>query len=109
MTLHRRMRQDEVSVYFWNGSSFEKVPLPDDLPSPEIKFRKNSAAVKNYGGAVTPLRWLKSAELELSSDLMMLDRGSGATYAGLVRFTLAFDAQHHASVKKVGKAKTEVE
>ena len=33
---------------------------------------------------------------------------SGATYTGKVRFTLAFDPQHHASVKNVGKTKTEV-
>jgi hypothetical protein len=84
------------------------VPLPEDLPSPDIKFPKKSGPVKNYGGAVTPLRWLKSGELELSSDLMMLDRDTGATYTGVVRFTLAFDAQHDASVKKVGKTKTEV-
>ena len=65
--------------------------------------------MKNYGGAVTPLRWLKSGDLELSTDLMMLCRESGATCTGVVQFTLAFDAQHHASVKKVGKTKTKVE
>jgi len=99
----------EVSVYFWNGSTFEEVALPEELPSPDIKFRKNSGTVKNYGGAVTPLRWLKSGDLELSSDSIMLDRNSGATYTGELRFTLAFDAQHHASVKKVGKTKTKVD
>ena len=31
------------------------------------------------------------------------------TYTGELRFTLAFDAQHHASVKNVGKTKTKVE
>lgn len=106
---NRGDKDGEVSVYFWNGSTFDGVPLPDDLPSPDIKFRKGTGAVKNYGGAVTPLKWLKSGELELSSDLMMLDRDSGATYTGVVRFTLAFDPQHHASVKKVGKTKTKVE
>ena len=99
----------EVSVYFWDGSSFEQVALPEELPSPHIKFPKDCGAVKNYGGAATPLRWLKSGELELSSDLMMLCRGSGATCTGELRFTLAFDEQHHASAKKVGKTKTEVE
>ena len=99
----------EVSVYFWNGSTFEAATLPDNLPSPDIKFPKDCGAVKNYGGAATPLRWLKSGDLELSSDLMMLCRGSSATCTGVLRFTLAFDAQHHASVTKVGKTKTEVE
>jgi len=110
---NRGDKAGEVSVYFWNGSTFEEVPLPDELelPSPDIKFRKEhkSGHIKNYGGAVTPLRWLKSGELELSSDAMMLHGDSGATYTGVVRFTLAFDAQHHASVKNVGKTKTKVE
>jgi hypothetical protein len=102
-------KEGEVSVYFWNGSTFEAATLPDDLPSPDIKFPKDCGAVKNYGGAATPLRWLKSGDLELSSDLMMLCRESSATCTGELRFTLAFDAQHHASVTKVGKTKTEVE
>jgi hypothetical protein len=107
---NRGDKAGEVSVYFWNGSTFEEATLPDDLPSPDIKFRKEheSGHVKNYGGAVTPLRWLKSGQLELSSDAMMLHSNSGATYTGELRFTLAFDQQHHASVKKVGKTKTEV-
>ena len=99
----------EVKVYLWNGSTFEEATLPDNLPTPHIKFPKDCGAVKNYGGAATPLRWLTSGDLELSSDLMMLCRGSGATCTGELRFTLAFDAQHHASVTKVGKTKTEVE
>lgn len=102
-------REGDTSVYFWNGSAFDKISLPDDLPGPAIKFRKGaSGGVKNYGGAVKPLRWLKSGGLELSSDVMMLSRGDGATYTGVVVITLAFDAQHHASVRKVGKTKTEV-
>jgi hypothetical protein len=98
----------EVKVYFWNGSAFEEATIPEDLPIPHIKFRKSTGSVKNYGGAAMPVRWLKSGDLELSRDLMMLDRDSGATYTGELRFTLAFDAQHHASVKNVGKTKTEV-
>ncbi len=105
---NRGYKEGEVSVYFWNGSAFEGVTLPDDLPSPNIKFPKDCGAVKNYGGAATPLGWLKSGHLELSSDLMMLCRGSGATCRSELRFTLAFDPQHHASVKNVGKTKTEV-
>ena len=107
---NRGYKAGEVSVYFWGGSTFEEATLPDVLPSPDIKFRKEheTGHVKNYGGAVTPLRWLKSGELELSSDAMMLHSNSGATYTGELRFTIAFDAQHRASVKKVGKTKTEV-
>jgi hypothetical protein len=107
---NRGDKAGEVSVCFWNGSTFEEAPLPDDLPSPDIKFRKESESghVKNYGGAVKPLRWLKSGELELSSDSMMLTE-DGLTYTGVLRFVLAFDAQRRAVVKKVGKTKTEVE
>jgi hypothetical protein len=104
----RGYKEGEVSVYFWNGSSFEQVALPEELPSPEIKLPKDCGAVKNYGGAATPVRWLRSGDLELSSDLMMLCRESGATCTAEVRFTLAFDWQHQASVKKIGKTKTEV-
>ena len=102
-------REGHATVYFWNGSAFEEIPLPDNLPDPDIKFRKGrGGAVKNYGGAVKPLRWLKPAELELSSNSMMLSDVDGATYTGVVVFTLAFDAKHHASVKKIGKTKTHV-
>ena len=106
---NRGYKEGEVSVYFLNGSTFEQATLPDDLPSPDIKFPKDCGAVKNYGGAATPLRWLESGDLELSSDLMMLCRDSGATCTGELRFTLAFDQQHHASLKKAGKTKTRVE
>jgi hypothetical protein len=98
----------EVKVYFWNGTTFDEASLPENLPSPDIKLPKDCGAVKNYGGAATPVRWLRSGDLELSSDLMMLCRESGATSTAEVRFTLAFDAQHHTSVKKIGKTKTEV-
>jgi hypothetical protein len=51
---NRGDKAGEVSVCFWNGSTFEEVPLPDDLPSPHINFGKAEAEpVKNYGGAVT--------------------------------------------------------
>ena len=105
---NRGDRSGEVKVYVWNGSAFDEASLPEDLPSPDIKLPKDCGAVKNYGGAVMPLRWLRSGDLQLSSDLMMLCRESGDTCTAEVRFALAFDAQHHASVKKVGKTKTEV-
>jgi hypothetical protein len=103
-------KEGEASAYFWNGAVFEEAPLPAHLPDPEINFGKGAGdSVKNYGGAVKPLRWLKSGELELSSDLMMLSRANGRSYTGLVVFTVAFDAQHHSSVHRVGKTKTRVD
>jgi len=97
-------------VCFWNGSGFDKVFLPENLPHPDIKFPKGKdESVKPYGGGVKPLRWLKSGDLEMSSEEMMLSRDSGKSYTGVLQFTISFDAQHHPSVKKVGKTKTEVE
>jgi hypothetical protein len=103
-------RHRETTVYFWNGSAFVSVPLPDDLPSPHIKFRKGAnGAVKNYGGGVRPIRWLKSGDLELSSEEVMLSRVDDMTYTGTIVITIGFDARHHAVVKKVSKTKTRVE
>ncbi|HVS21623.1 MAG TPA: hypothetical protein VHD88_07230 [Pyrinomonadaceae bacterium] len=103
-------RHRETTVYFWNGSAFEPIPLPDDLPGPEIKFHKGAGRdVKNYGGGVKPVRWLKSGELEVSNEEMMLSRVDSLTYTGTVLITIGFDAQHHASNKSVSKTKTSVE
>ena len=107
----RDEREGATNVYFWNGLAFEDVPLPVDLPGPDIKFRPQDQAggVKAYGGGVKPLRWLKSGSLELSSDSTMMSRESGDTYTGVLLITIAFDAKRHASVQKVGKTKTTVE
>jgi hypothetical protein len=97
-------------VCLWNGSGFDKVFLPEDLPVPESKFPKGKGEnVKPYGGGVKPLRWLKSGDLEMSSEDEVLSRDDGKSYTGVLRFVLGFDAQHRASVKKVGKTKTKVD
>jgi hypothetical protein len=97
-------------VCFWNGSGFDKVFLPENLPVPKIKFPKGKGEnVKPYGGGVKPLRWLKSGDLEMSSKDMVLLEDDDKSYTGLLQFTISFDAQHKASVKTVGKTKTEVE
>src|SRR5215472_18197110 len=59
-------KNGEVTVYFWNDSTFQEVPLPDDLPFPNIKFRRDVGSIRHYGAWLTPLRWLKPGELELS-------------------------------------------
>jgi len=105
---NRGDKSGEVKVYFRNGSAFEEGSLPEDLPFPHIKFPKDCGDVKNYGGAVTPLRWLKSGDLELYSDLMMLCRESNDTCTAELHFTLGFDAQRHGSVKTTGKSKTRI-
>ena len=104
-----RVEERSVFVCFWNGSGFDKVFLPENLPSPDIKYPKGKGgSPKPYGGGVTPVKWLKSGDLEMSSDDMMFSRDDNKSYTGVLRFMIAFDAQHHASVKNVGKTKTEV-
>jgi hypothetical protein len=100
-----------ASVWFWNGSAFESVPLPDNLPLPEIKLRKRDegSGVKNYGGGEEPVRWLKSGDLELSSQQTQMAHESGRTYTASVTITIGFDAQRHASVKSVSKTRTRID
>jgi hypothetical protein len=106
----REISRTRGGCLFWNGSGFDRVFLPEKLPSPRMKFPKGKEGnVKPYGGGLTPLKWLKSGELELSSEDMMLSRDDGKSYTGLLRFTISVDARHKASVKTVGKTKTEVE
>ena len=107
----RDNREGETNVYFWDGSEFKEVPLPKNLPDPKITFRKaaEGGGVKNYGGGTKPLRWLKSGELELATDSMMLSRADDHSYTGTVKFTVIFDAKHHATLKTVGKSKTTVD
>jgi len=106
----RGEKEGSAGAYFWNGSAFEAGTFPETLPDPDINYGKGGGGgVKNYGGFITPLRWLKSGELELSSDQTMMSRVNDKTYTGVVLFTLAFDAQHHATVHKVGKSKTKVD
>ncbi len=106
----RDNREGETSVYFWNGSAFDEITLPENMPGPHIDFGKHvNDSVKNYGGGTKPVRWLKSGDLELSSDSTMMSRENSGTYTGVVVFTLTFDAKHHASVQSVGKTKTRVD
>lgn len=105
----RGTKVGETSIFFWNGSVFEEATLPDDLPEPKIHFGRDTGGVKNYGGVVKALRWLKSGELELSSDLTMMSRETSKSYMGVVVFTLRFDSHHRASVRRVGKTKTTID
>jgi hypothetical protein len=103
----RNQVSGQTIVYFWNGMAFEEVRLPGNLPEPKIEPRKGSGGVKLKGYALAPLRWVKPGELELSNELMGTGREDGARYTGVVVITVELTAPH-ASVKKVGKTKTEV-
>jgi hypothetical protein len=103
----RNQVSGQTAVYFWNGVAFEEVRLPANLPEPKIEPRKGSGGVKLKGYALAPLRWLKPGELELSNESMGIGREDGGRYTGVVVITVELTAPH-ASVKKVGKTKTEV-
>jgi hypothetical protein len=106
----RGFKEGDVSVYFWTGTKFELVEMPKTLPNPDIKFARGAGGeVKNYGGAPKPLRWLKSGELLMSNDAVMLSRVDGKTYSGIITFTLAFDKNRHATVRNISKTKTTVD
>lgn len=87
------------------------MPLPEKLPVPKIKFGKaaDGGGVKNYGGGTKPLRWLKSGELELATDSMMMSHVDDRTYTGTVKFTVALDAKRHGTLRTVGKSTTVVD
>jgi hypothetical protein len=97
-------RSGNTIVYYWNGVAFEEVRLPANLPEPKIDTSK----VKLKGYAVEPLRWLKPGELELSNELSGFGRDDGKKYTAGIVIAVQLTAPH-ASVKKVGKTKTEVE
>jgi hypothetical protein len=96
------------TVYFWDGSAFKELTLPANLPEPKIKPRKGDSGVKLKGYAEEPLKWIKPGELQLSSKLMGIGRDVGYNYTGSILITVAFDAHHRATVKKVTPTKTEV-
>jgi hypothetical protein len=103
----RNQVSGQTAVYFWNGVAFEEVRLPAKLPEPKIEPRKGSGAVKLKGYALAPLRWLKPGELELSNESMGIGREDGTDYTAKILITVELTAPH-ASVKEVGKTKTEV-
>ena len=102
----RRSKDGDADVYRWDGSAFQSLELPEDMPDPKIDFGSATGGVKNYGGAAQPRRWIKPGQLEMTSDLMMLSRGNGRSYTGVVRFEVVFDAQGKAVVRNVGRTKT---
>src|SRR6266702_2903063 len=76
-----RVEERSALICFWNGSGFDKVFLPENLPVPEIKFPKGKGGnPKPYGGGVTPVKWLKSGDLEMSSEDMMFSRDDNKSY-----------------------------
>ena len=101
-------REWSTSVFFWDGSTFRNVPLPEELPLPEIKFRQGDepGGVTNYAGGVAPVRWLPSGDLELVREETQMARESSRTYTASVSITIGFGPQHHASVRSFSRSDT---
>ncbi|PYI97189.1 MAG: hypothetical protein DME98_09365 [Verrucomicrobia bacterium] len=104
----RTFAAGSTTVYFFDGSVFKELALPAKLPEPKIKPRKGDSDVKLKGYAEEPSKWINPGQLEMSSKLMGVGRDVGFHYMGSIVITIAFDARHHASVKKVTGTKTEV-
>src|SRR5262249_15657234 len=104
----RTIASGKTTVYFFDGSTFKELALPPNLPEPKIKPRKGDSDVKLKGYAEEPLRWMNPGELQISSMLRGLGRDVGFQSRGTIVITIAFDARHHAFLKKVSDTKTEV-
>jgi hypothetical protein len=111
---HRGNKQTEVTVYFWNGASFEKVMLPE-LPEPKLSFRPNKKPLAEQvvhfdEDTITPLRWLKSGALVVSREYGMTDNTVGSvSYSRVYIITIGFDAKHIAFMQNITKQKQKVD
>jgi len=111
---HRGNKQTDLSVYFWNGESFEKVTLPE-LPEPKLKFRPNKKplaeqVVRFDEDTITPLRWLKSGALIVSREYGMTDNTvESVSYSRVYIITIGFDAKRVAFVQNITKQEQKVD
>jgi len=101
-------RGGSTTVYFRIGSKFEEVELPSS-DFPECKHsnaNEDATHVKTVEETTSPQEWLSSGALVLkvySDDLM--DKGPDKTCTQLV--TIAFDANHKASVQSAKEVKSD--
>ncbi|MDB6153547.1 MAG: hypothetical protein JWL90_2000 [Chthoniobacteraceae bacterium] len=96
-----------MSVHFRKGAAFREVPLPDDLPDPRIRFRKGAAAeVRTYAATLTPIRWLPSGSLKITSEQTVLSLVENVNYTGTLPMTIGFKRSSHGFLQKLGKTKT---
>ena len=111
---HRGNKQTDLSVYFWNGASLEKVKLPE-LPEPELKFRPSKKSLAEQilhfdEDTVTPLRWLKSGALVVSRKFGVTDNTAvSVSYSRVYIITIGFDAKRVAFVQNITKEKADTD
>jgi hypothetical protein len=101
-------RGGSTTVYFRIGSKFEEVELPSS-DFPECKHsnaNEDATHVKTVEETTSAQKWLSSGALVLKvySDNLM-DKGPDKTCTQLV--TIAFDANHKASVQSAKEVKSD--
>jgi len=103
-------RGGSTTVYFRIGSKFEEVELPSsDFPECKHSTASEDAThVKTIGATTKPQKWLSSGALALkiqSDELMENGEGQFSQTCSQV-VTIAFDANHKASVQSVEEVKS---
>ena len=95
-----------ASVYFRSGDTFEEALLPEIPRCDEVK-EEDPKYLSTVWYKITPEAWLDSQTLLVSFSgewRTLNDKEIGCEQ----NITLAFDAQHHASVAKVEKPREEI-
>jgi hypothetical protein len=111
---HRGNKETDLSVYFWDGQSFQRATLPE-LPEPALKERPNkkppNEQIEHFDfDKVTPLRWLKPGVLIVARDYGMTNNTfRSISYSRSYIITISFDATHIGHVKNVTKQEQKVE
>ena len=99
-------RGGSTSVYFRKGSKFEEALLPDnEIPECKEKPSETDSGdnfVKTIEATIRPVKWLRSGDLILEQHSESLME-SGATRSCGQTITIAFGADHKASVKSAKK------
>jgi hypothetical protein len=100
-------RGADTQVFVLNGEKFEQVLLPDFFKHLKLRKLGSKDDYEKVYETLTPVRWLKSGALVLSDSVARVTTNDEDDATFII--TIAFDAQNHASVKKVRKTKTKVE
>jgi len=101
-------RGGSTAAYFWNGDEFEEALLPELPECKKPARKKGESQVKTIEETTAPQKWLSSGALVLKihvEDLMENARGTFGQSCTQIA-TIAFDANHIASVQSVKEVKS---